>query len=185
MEATRHARAKKVPMFVVTNDWNESGAQQGHDGEAYKIFSDADMPISLCKLKTQQAGARSDIYIHAKLLIFDDVFYTIGSANYNWRSLQGDCEFNVGVHDPSQARDLRREVMNILIGDPMEGLMAGDPMDAFNQWSARLKECDEAALSDDAFQYGRAVSYAADINNKLFIPNELVYAPQAGANTLG
>lgn len=172
-------------MFVVTNDWNDSGSQQGHDGEACKIFSDADIPISLCKLETQPAGIRSDIYIHAKLLIVDDVFYTIGSANCNWRSLQGDCEFNVGVHDPSQARGLRREMMNMLIGDPMEGLMTGDPIKEFNNWVELVKENDAASASLALLPNGRAVTYSASTNNKFYIPDQLVKVPQAGANTLG
>lgn len=176
---------KQVPIFVTTNDWNDTGAQQGHDGEAHRLFSDANVPISLCKLKTQQASTRNDIYIHAKLLIVDDVFYTIGSANYNWRSLQGDCEFNVGVHDPSQARGLRREIMNMLIGDPMEELMAGDPIEGFNRWVDNVKANDLLAGTPAALSHGRAVTYAADTNNKWYIPNELVQASPMEANTLG
>ncbi|MBX9432544.1 phosphatidylserine/phosphatidylglycerophosphate/cardiolipin synthase family protein, partial [Ralstonia pseudosolanacearum] len=35
------------------------------------------------------------VYVHAKLMIVDDVFMTLGSANINTRSMQVDSELNI------------------------------------------------------------------------------------------
>ena len=39
-----------------------------------------------------------DVYIHAKLMIIDDTFMTIGSANINSRSMETDSELNI-IHE--------------------------------------------------------------------------------------
>ena len=36
-----------------------------------------------------------DVYIHAKLMIIDDTFMTVGSANINSRSMETDSELNI------------------------------------------------------------------------------------------
>jgi len=156
---------KKVPIYVVTNDFNVSTSQRGHDGETLKIFTDAKIPISLCKMATRENIGRKEIYVHAKLLIVDDVFYTIGSANYNYRSLKGDPEFNVAVVDPRQAQGLRREIMNMLIGNPMNDMMHGDPMDAFTSWEKGVKENTAAHSDGDTLPNGRVIHYEAATNN--------------------
>jgi phosphatidylserine/phosphatidylglycerophosphate/cardiolipin synthase-like enzyme len=37
------------------------------------------------------------IYVHAKMIIVDDLYVTIGSANFSPRSMTHDSEINVGV----------------------------------------------------------------------------------------
>jgi cardiolipin synthase len=60
----------------------------------------------------QSNGERSNIHIHAKLMLVDDVFATIGSCNLRTRSLQNHTELNASVHDPSMVRSLRCELFS-------------------------------------------------------------------------
>lgn len=47
------------------------------------------------------------VYVHAKVAIVDDHFWTCGSANLNSRGMHSDAEINVGVLDDVTARTLR------------------------------------------------------------------------------
>jgi phospholipase D1/2 len=51
------------------------------------------------KLKLYATKADLKIYIHSKIMIIDDVFLTIGSANWNRRSMTSDSELNADVVD--------------------------------------------------------------------------------------
>ncbi len=54
------------------------------------------------------------VNIHSKIMIVDDEFYTIGSANVNERSFEYDGELNVAVQH-SSAKDFRKEVFSNLL----------------------------------------------------------------------
>jgi phosphatidylserine/phosphatidylglycerophosphate/cardiolipin synthase-like enzyme len=47
------------------------------------------------------------VYVHAKVAIVDDTWWTVGSANLNSRGLHSDAEINVSVLDAITAHDLR------------------------------------------------------------------------------
>ncbi|MBS0241323.1 MAG: hypothetical protein JSS20_04045 [Proteobacteria bacterium] len=47
----------------------------------------------------QPFGEREQIYVHSKLMIVDDCFVSIGSANLNGRSLTNDTEIEIGIVD--------------------------------------------------------------------------------------
>jgi len=51
-----------------------------------------------------------EIYIHSKLLLVDDGFMTLGSANLNQRSMAVDSEINIATNDAALVRDLRQRV---------------------------------------------------------------------------
>ena len=55
-----------------------------------------------------------EIYVHSKLTIIDDGFVTLGSANFNLRSMSSDSELNISSDDPTLARELRRRVWDNL-----------------------------------------------------------------------
>ncbi|OWY33957.1 phospholipase D-like domain-containing protein [Herbaspirillum aquaticum] len=57
-----------------------------------------------------------EIYIHSKLMIIDDAFFTLGSANMNLRSMAVDAEINIGCDDPLLSEKLRREVFSMHSG---------------------------------------------------------------------
>lgn len=53
------------------------------------------------------AGERRDIYVHAKIMLVDDEWATIGSCNLHDRSLGGHTEMNASVWDATVVRPLR------------------------------------------------------------------------------
>lgn len=62
-----------------------------------------------------------EIYIHSKLLLIDDTYITLGSANLNQRSMAVDSEINLATVAPDKAADLRRRIWGQLSG----GLVTG------------------------------------------------------------
>ena len=52
-------------------------------------------------------GERRDIYVHAKVMLVDDVWATIGSCNLHTNSLSGHTEMNASISDPAVVRPLR------------------------------------------------------------------------------
>ena len=50
------------------------------------------------------------IYIHSKLMVIDDAFFTLGSANLNVRSMAADSEINVASDDHDEAGRVRKMV---------------------------------------------------------------------------
>ncbi|QIA22859.1 phospholipase D family protein [Mesorhizobium sp. AA22] len=70
------------------------------------------------------------IYVHAKLLVADDEFVSLGSANVNQKSMTHDSELNVGVVDADGAfvKELRKGIWSehlavdpSVIDDPLAG----------------------------------------------------------------
>ena len=53
--------------------------------------------------RTDGAYAGQQIYVHAKLTIVDDCYVSIGSANFNGRSLTNDTEIEIGIVDEATA----------------------------------------------------------------------------------
>jgi phosphatidylserine/phosphatidylglycerophosphate/cardiolipin synthase-like enzyme len=79
-----------------------------------KLESTFGLKVSVAMLQTcgldQGLWRYREVYIHSKLLLVDDGFLTLGSANLNQRSMAVDSEINIATDDPSHARDLRRRV---------------------------------------------------------------------------
>lgn len=61
------------------------------------------------------ASGRLGRYIHSKILIVDDRFLTVGSANTNNRSMGLDSELHVSWESPSDPRAIRRARLNLLL----------------------------------------------------------------------
>ena len=59
---------------------------------------------------TGKKFACREIYIHSKLLLIDDTFFTLGSANMNVRSMVSDSEINIATVDPLSAKALRKQI---------------------------------------------------------------------------
>jgi phosphatidylserine/phosphatidylglycerophosphate/cardiolipin synthase-like enzyme len=83
-------------------------------------------------------GVSRDIYIHSKLLMIDDCFMTLGSANLNLRSMSADSEINLATDSIGHVRPFRRRVWGMQTGGEYDG---GDGStqkvsDAFEKWKA-------------------------------------------------
>src|SRR6478609_10515989 len=63
--------------------------------------------VLACTLYARAEQHTDPVYIHAKIAIVDDEWFTLGSANLNEHSLFNDTEMNVVTHDPGLARATR------------------------------------------------------------------------------
>ncbi|KAF3995890.1 phospholipase [Glaciimonas immobilis] len=95
---------------------------------ARKQVSKADLDemglkVLIAKLYTQDPESEKcrEIYIHSKLMIIDDVFVTLGSANMNLRSMAVDSEININCVHHNFAKDARRRVWGNLAGEDLDG----------------------------------------------------------------
>ena len=67
--------------------------------------------FSLCGIAgLTAAGRRASVYVHAKLMLIDDAWATVGSCNLHRYSLLGNGELNVAFHEPSMVRAMRIEL---------------------------------------------------------------------------
>lgn len=72
-------------------------------------------------LKGKMRMRYREIYIHSKLLLINDSFFSLGSANLNQRSMSSDSELNFGTNDRTWARYLRQNIWTQLIGKKIDG----------------------------------------------------------------
>lgn len=92
------------------------------------------LKVHMCSLVAPDSPAGkpwTPVYIHSKLMIVNDVFTTLGSANINTRSMQVDSELNIAHEWMSVTQALRRR----LWGMHTENKGAQDePEEAFIAW---------------------------------------------------
>ena len=83
-----------------------------------------------------------EIYIHSKLMLVDDAFMTLGSANLNQRSMAVDSEINIATVDRRVACDLRKRVWRMLSGGLVDGGggTKGEIVDAYGNWVKLMKD---------------------------------------------
>lgn len=62
------------------------------------------------------------LYVHAKLMIVDDAWATIGSCNLHAFSLNGHCEINASIWDKTVARGLLRRLASLRVGEDTASL---------------------------------------------------------------
>jgi cardiolipin synthase A/B len=55
-------------------------------------------------------GTRKPVWIHAKLMVVDDAWFTVGSCNLHHASLLGNAEMNIACWHPDTARALRKDL---------------------------------------------------------------------------
>jgi phosphatidylserine/phosphatidylglycerophosphate/cardiolipin synthase-like enzyme len=92
-------------------------------------------------------AAGAPIYVHAKICIVDDVWFTCGSDNFNRRSWTSDSELTCAVLDTTLddrefvaegtrrlARDLRLEVWSEHLGLPCDSFTRLDPVAGLDLW---------------------------------------------------
>ncbi|MCF6364454.1 MAG: phospholipase D-like domain-containing protein [Gammaproteobacteria bacterium] len=117
--------------------------------------------VHICRLRnsqvnpTQKPSGRSgrhwdpvhygDTYVHSKLTIFDDAYLTLGSANWNHRSMTIDTELNIAVqlHDDA-ATTFRNRIWakhtNGLMDEKKTDGSKPTPPDWYKDWDELLRE---------------------------------------------
>jgi phosphatidylserine/phosphatidylglycerophosphate/cardiolipin synthase-like enzyme len=61
-------------------------------------------------------GRYHEIYVHAKIMLVDDAWATIGSTNVAERSFRGDTELNASFWHGGVGRELRRDLLHEHLG---------------------------------------------------------------------
>ncbi|WP_432721211.1 phosphatidylserine/phosphatidylglycerophosphate/cardiolipin synthase family protein [Jeongeupia wiesaeckerbachi] len=77
------------------------------------------------------------VYIHSKLMLIDDVFMTLGSANINTRSMQVDSELNIAHQNGKITQGLRLELWNQHTNGKGAQMMADK---AYEQWQKVIND---------------------------------------------
>ncbi len=81
------------------------------------------------------------IYVHAKVAVIDDEWFTVGSANLNERGFVTDSEMNVIVRDPETARNLRIRLWAEHLGMDVEKVARMDTIELIDRvWPDQAKK---------------------------------------------
>ena len=110
----------------------------GRNVGLYSLVQNSSMPAGTPAAKRGLSSFGSlRIYPHSKILIVDDVFASIGSANVNPRSFQLDSEVDLGWYEPSSVKAFREQLWREHLGSPTGSLFATwKPADYVKQWEA-------------------------------------------------
>ena len=78
-----------------------------------------------------------EVYIHSKLMLIDDTFMTVGSANLNLRSMAVDSEINLATVNPQLVRELRKRIWASHSDNQTDGGDGGQAAveKAFSKWN--------------------------------------------------
>jgi len=109
-----------------------------------KLQDTLGLKVSVARLRTSGLDAKNqmayrEIYIHSKLMLIDDVFVTLGSANQNQRSMSVDSEINIAATGQALTSNLRKRVFELHSGGRVSG--SGDSTaiaTVFDDWNAQM-----------------------------------------------
>ena len=112
-------------------------------------------------------GRRTGVYVHSKLMLVDDAWATVGSANLHHYSLSGNAEINASFADAVAVRALRCELLAEHLNEDTSGLdscAALKRLRAVARANRRLKNVGDPVWQGLAFAlnvetYGRASAF--------------------------
>lgn len=78
------------------------------------------------------------IYVHSKLLIVDDIYCNISTANLNPRSFEIDTEASIAWYNPTEVRKFRLDLWKELLGNP-NGMVNWKPEKFLHHWNSIAK----------------------------------------------
>ncbi len=93
---------------------------------------------------------RVPVYVHAKLMLVDDAWATIGSCNLHSYSLFGNSEMNVAYFDPDTVRALRCELFQEHLDQDTSGMDDRDALRLFRKTA--LENLNRFEAGDHAWQ---------------------------------
>ena len=149
---TMGLRTLVASLWTYDRDWRTSQRQQVQRASEWE-----GMPTQKDRLKALSeslyAARYREIYIHSKLMLIDDSFLTMGSANLNERSMVVDAEINISTDNAPAATDLRSRVWGMHTGDAPDcnpaSWDAKGIADAFVAWEKLIKANAEAKVAGD------------------------------------
>jgi phosphatidylserine/phosphatidylglycerophosphate/cardiolipin synthase-like enzyme len=137
IEAVLHDKISNPPssefrLLLLLPSKPNSGADDTRGVLGHLIEADAGANRLLaCTLYARSTNLHEPIYIHAKIAIIDDNWFTLGSANLNEHSLFNDTEMNIVSHDPELARQTRLRLWAEHLELPIEEIPS-DPIQAID-----------------------------------------------------
>jgi phosphatidylserine/phosphatidylglycerophosphate/cardiolipin synthase-like enzyme len=98
---------------------DEKNYKKKYTENALKIIEqngELDKLTNLLKKNTEEEKyyLSKQIYVHSKLMIIDDSFLILGSANINYRSMipSGDSEICLSMYNPEKVKNFRKKLFN-------------------------------------------------------------------------
>ena len=81
-----------------------------------------------------RSGGRNTVYVHAKIMLIDDAWATIGSCNLHNASLFANTEMNVSFWEPQIVRALRCELLTEHLDRATCGLDDRAALHLYRRW---------------------------------------------------
>jgi phosphatidylserine/phosphatidylglycerophosphate/cardiolipin synthase-like enzyme len=115
------------------------------EGKPQEVVKPEDRPglkVHVCTIVAPDTKAGEpwvETYVHAKLMIIDDTFMTLGSANINTRSMESDSELNIAHHRPEISQPARKALWDLHTGKAAGERVADMPLPAaYKAWGKIL-----------------------------------------------
>lgn len=116
IEALRDALDRRVEILLLMPAVVELTPSSMRAAERQSILGSYDN-FTLCGIAGLGAdGRRKPVHVHAKLMLADDTWATVGSCNLHRFSLFGNGELNVAFYDPATVHALRVELFREHLG---------------------------------------------------------------------
>lgn len=131
------AEQSKAQAQQELDEWTEQTISAGE-------LSTPGLKTLVCRIVSPDTPSGKDwveTYIHAKLMIIDDTFMTLGSTNINTRSMETDSELNI-IHDrPEVSKPARQMLWDLHTRNWTGGRIADLPSDdAYRAWGKIVEE---------------------------------------------
>lgn len=109
-------------VVVTVRSYADSATQSGWSWECFHRIQARRPDFELYTLLVTEVDATPEVHvrevdIHAKLMIVDDTFLTLGSCNVNDRGFELEGEINVAIVDPALARETRLRLWREHLGN--------------------------------------------------------------------
>jgi len=106
--------------------------------------------FTLVGLTAPSTTGRAVIYVHAKAMLVDDAWATVGSCNLHANSLFGHTEMNASIWDPVVVRALRCQLLAEHLDQDTNALSDREALRLYRQIALRNRLANEN--NDDAWQ---------------------------------
>ena len=113
--------------FLVPGNAHPAFLEARRDPRAVPFFEKlaalGELPrFHLAAIAGSREGVYDEIYVHAKIMLVDDAWATIGSTNIAERSFHRDTELNASFWHAPTVRALRQELLQEHLGRDTSGL---------------------------------------------------------------
>ncbi len=114
-----------IVVILNVDEWTDGGCEWTYDAHN-RLMAEFPDRYDLYQLRTfdhvvtwgidETESRYADVYLHDKMLIVDDIYLSVGSANKNNRGLIYEGEITANIVDPVWVRDQRRRIIANMVG---------------------------------------------------------------------